>query len=237
MRYLWAARHRTKVRYPADASKGSPDIDAPDRTHPVTGAADPLPTHSRTRQRRRRRQQGQSLVEFAIVFPFFMVLLFGVVEFGFALNGALSVDFASRDAALAAAEAGTAPDADCSILKVVQNGVTAPADASKISEVRIYLSDQNGKPKGGLVQVYVPGGSVCPGLPYRLSSGNYPSSNRCNVLAGCGTGSSKTTTVDTIGVQITYRYDWKTPLPRLLPLSGTGFTIVMDNAMRMEPVL
>ena len=38
--------------------------------------------------------RGQSLVEFALVFPFFIVILFGVIEFAFALNAVLSIDFA-----------------------------------------------------------------------------------------------------------------------------------------------
>ena len=52
------------------------------------------------------------------------------------------------------------------------------------------------------------------------------------MLAGCGTR-----TVDTIGVEISYVYDWKTPLVSLLPMSGTGYDFHMGNAMRMEPVL
>ena len=51
---------------------------------------------------------GQSLVEFALVIPIFLVLLMAVIEFAFLMNGQLSINYATRDAALIAAEAGNA---------------------------------------------------------------------------------------------------------------------------------
>ena len=191
---------------------------------------------------RRRRQRGQSLAEFTLVFPFFIVLLFGVVEFAFAFNGALSIDFATRDAALAAAEAGSETGADCSILRVIEKSITAPADRNKITQVRIFKATTLGANTLGKNNIFTRGTGTytCPDgsgtMPYKKDTANssYPEGSRCNVLAGCG-GTS--TTVDTIGVELTYVYTWKTPLPRLLPLAGTGYTMVKDNAMRMEPVL
>jgi len=49
--------------------------------------------------RRTRKPQGQSLVEVAIAFPVLIMLLTGVVEFGFILNHYLSLLDATRDAA------------------------------------------------------------------------------------------------------------------------------------------
>ena len=56
---------------------------------------------------------------------------------------------------------------------------------------------------------------------------------RCDELAGCNVQTS----VDTIGIEVTYTYGWVTPLHSLLPTAGPGYTIVKSNAMRMEPVL
>ncbi len=151
------------------------------------------------------------------------MVLFGIIEFAFALNAVLSIDFATREAALTAAEAGSEGDADCSILRAVQRSVAAPADNNRITEVRIFKSNASGDPLGP-VNVYVRAGSPisCPladgtpaTLPYHRLSHTYD--DRCSILAGCG-GS---TTVDTIGVQMTYVYDWKTPLHTLLPMAGT----------------
>jgi hypothetical protein len=193
------------------------------------------------RRLRDHRAKGQSLAEFALVFPAFVLILFTVIEFAFILNAMLGVNFASREAALTAAEAGNNAGADCAILRTVEASIGAPADKKRITTVEIYLSKANGTPvQPERKYVYVRQGSMpCPlptdanaRLPYTYSFGSYAYNTRCNVLAGCGTK-----TVDTIGVEISYVYDWKTPLVSLLPMSGTGYNFHMGNAMRMEPVL
>ena len=180
------------------------------------------------------------MVEFALVFPLFFVLLLAIVEFGFALNALVSIDFATRDAALAAAEAGNASKADCSILRALDSSMTAPANNSRVSEVRIFKADANGKALGP-VNIYDRNGETsCPlndGTPatvaYQLVSGTYPETSRCNELQGCKVQA----TVDTIGVQISYGYGWVTPLHVLVPSLGPGYSMVKSNAMRMEPIL
>ena len=169
-----------------------------------------------------------------------MILLFGVIEFAFTMNAYLSIDFATRNAALTAAEAGSAGSADCSILRTVERSVTSPASASRISEVRVFKADSNGNALGP-VNVYDRGGTMsCPlddgtpsALPYRQVSYGYPPSDRCDELTGC----KVQTSVDTIGIEVTYTYGWVTPLHSLLPMAGPGYTMVKANAMRMEPVL
>ncbi len=192
----------------------------------------------------RRRPAGQALVEFALVFPIMITMIMGILEFAFVFNALLSVGFATRDAALVAAEAGNASGADCAILKQIEVDVTAPADRSRITQVVIYRSDQNGAVVGGQQNLYSRTGSTTCTMPdnttvtvpYSASSRTYLEANRCNVLAGCpAMGSGRT--LDTIGVKITYQHTWVTPLSNLVSLNGTGTTIVQSNAMRMEPVL
>ena len=191
------------------------------------------------RHRSRGSGRGQSLVEFTLVFPFFLILLFAVIEFAFALNALLSIDYATRQAALAAAEGGNQLGSDCAILRSIESSIQSPADAGRITQVRIFKSNANGDSLGPQV-TYTRGGSKdCPQpddatatLPYTFGGGTYTELTRCNVLAGCG---SKT--VDTIGVEMTYVYRWHTPLPNLWPTSGPGYTMTKGNAMRMEPVL
>jgi Flp pilus assembly protein TadG len=52
--------------------------------------------------RRSNRKRGQALVEFALVFPIFMLVLSGIMDFGFMLYSRMSVINASREAAHAA---------------------------------------------------------------------------------------------------------------------------------------
>jgi len=204
----------------------------------------PLRPPRQPRPSRHRRQRGQSLAEFALVFPFFLIVLFGVIEFGFALNAYLSIDFGSREAALAAAEAGNDSNADCAILRSVERSIGAPASISLVKTVKIYKAQSNGDPIGGATPtVYQRTGTMpCPmedgtpaTLPYTRAQNGYPPTSRCNILAGC-TGST-TASVDTIGVEISYQYVVKTPLYSLLNSTGNGWLMTKANAMRMEPVL
>ncbi|WP_066258703.1 TadE/TadG family type IV pilus assembly protein [Neobacillus drentensis] len=47
-------------------------------------------------------EKGQSLVEFALILPLFLMLLFGIVDFGRAFHAYLTIDHAGREAARAA---------------------------------------------------------------------------------------------------------------------------------------
>lgn len=67
---------------------------------------------STLRSRRRRRTRGQSLVEFALVVPIFLLLLCGILDFGVVLYSRMTVINAAREAARAATlMAGDGPTA------------------------------------------------------------------------------------------------------------------------------
>jgi hypothetical protein len=199
-------------------------------------------TPIRRGDRRKVRSTGQTLVEFALVFPLFFTLFLGVIEFAFAFNAILSVNFASRNAALAAAEAGTASGGDCVILSGVEDDVSAPANHANIVRLEIYRAKSNGDD-------YVPaekstwtrtGSTPCTlpdatsiTVPYTRTANGYPEANRCNILAGCG---GTHTTIDHIGVRIFYDHPYVTPLESFVG-TGTGFTFDRSNVMRMEPIL
>ena len=195
---------------------------------------------------RKPNSKGQALVEFAFVFPLFMVLLVAVIEYGFLMNANLASSYASRDASLVAAEAGNNTGADCAILKKIEDDINGPSDPRNITTVQIYWADPvTGAIKGSNVNTYTRStsttisctvGGVSFTLPYSKTTSGYPEANRCNVIngSGCASGHSG---LDTIGVQITYTYTWHTPLKSLLGFTGSGWTLVKSNAMEMEPVL
>ena len=182
---------------------------------------------------------GQTLVEFAIVFPLFWTVLIGLIEFCFAFQSVLAVSFSSRNAAVIAAEAGNAPTADCSILKSIEGDVSAPSSANRITSIDIYWTDANGVPKANSTTTYtrdttktmsctVAGVSYT--LPYGTPSPNgYPYTSRCSIRSGC-TGH---TGLDTVGVKVTYNYAYHTPYGSVL--GGGGITVVRSSEMRMEP--
>ncbi len=58
-----------------------------------------LSSHARRRSRRGSRTRAQALVEFAVVLPVFLLLLAGILDFGFILYSRMTVINAARDGA------------------------------------------------------------------------------------------------------------------------------------------
>lgn len=203
------------------------------------------------------RTEGQSLAEFALVFPLFLIIIFSILEFAFVFNALLSVGHAARDAALIAAEAGNSAAADCMTLRSIEADIGAPASAKRVQNVLIFRSDANGTIKnsnsysrsGSTTCTMADGSKVT--VPYSATTTGYKPIGRCNVVKGCckdATGAvtpliettcpPNTTlqTLDTIGVRITYRHNFITPLATFVALGG-GRTLTQSTTMRMEPVL
>ena len=188
-------------------------------------------------QRYRRDEHGQGLVEFAIVLPVLMLLIFGLIEWAFVMNTQASVNFASRDGAMLAAEGGNNIGTDCMVLARIERDLVAPALPPRIQNIQIYWSDRNGDQISSNVNTYSRFGSVTCDyadgtsltVPYTLTGPGYLEGSRCDILAGCG-GSH--TTVDTVGVRITYQHAW---------VSYVGQTIAptlilnKSTAIRIEP--
>lgn len=185
-----------------------------------------------------------------MVFPLMMILLMSIIEFSLAFNAVLGVDRASENGVLVASEAGNSLGADCLILQEVDNKLTAPNSDASISDVQIQRTNASGVTvlafnlwtRGGSTTCNLSDGTTTT-VPYTATSTGYPDSQRCNVIAGCSLMSPARSTVDTIGVQVRYRYTWKTPLSSLLTMvggngsGGAGWTFNKRNVMRIEPVL
>jgi len=189
----------------------------------------------------RARMRGQALVEFSLIVPLFLTIMLAIIEFGFAFNAVLAINFASRNAALTAAEGGDADGTDCLVLRAIEGDVGAPADRSRIGRVEIFRADKNGdrigdatiyaRSEGSTTCEYAGGVSVT--VPYALIADGYSEADRCNTLAGCADGRP----LDLVGVEITYTHAWVTPLRNFVGGNPGGFTFDRSNATRMEPVL
>jgi hypothetical protein len=146
------------------------------------------------------------------------------------------VTYASQDATQLAAELGNSPDADVYILQQIEKDIQAPVDDTKIQSVTVFWTDLNGSNKGA--NTFVRSGTMSNAgatvtVPYHQTANGYPVASRCNVVLGCGSGKPG---VDWIGVTITYSYQWITPLPGMIGLSGSPPTFVETNTSRLEPI-
>lgn len=187
-------------------------------------------------------ERGQSIVEFALALPIFVILFMGIIEFALAFNAVLDVNYSSRNAALLAAEAGNSAGADCVVLEAVDDDMAPAVVDASIQSVDIYWADGDGDQISGNVNHYTRGGTTTCNyadgtslsVPYTLAIGGYLDYQRCSTLKGCGSGHAG---LDNIGVTITYRHLWRTPMSAFIGGTGSGFTVVKSNATRMEPVL
>lgn len=166
--------------------------------------------------RRTASRRGQSLVEFSLALPLFILLLTSVAEFGLLYKDYMVINYAAREGARVGAAAGSDVTADTSITNAVRRA-TATLDRTRIQEVRIFESDAAGVQVGSNASIYVwNAGSNA----FVLSgSAGWPPGNR-----------DDTATPDRIGIRILYNHFWVTG-------AWFGGSLVLADTviMRIEP--
>lgn len=68
-------------------------------------------------QRRHPRDEGAAAIEFALLLPFLLVLVFGIIDFGRAFNAWIELSGAAREGARVLAVGGTVADANAAVAK------------------------------------------------------------------------------------------------------------------------
>jgi hypothetical protein len=122
------------------------------------------------------RQEGQAMVEFAMMLPLLLVLAIGILEFGMLFKDHVGIHYAAREGARAGAAAGRNPNADCTILRAVSTTMqTMPYD--DLQRVRIFRAADDGTCASPCYEnVYIRPGP--PSLPcfqaWGLDRGNWP---------------------------------------------------------------
>jgi hypothetical protein len=188
--------------------------------------------------------RGQSVVEFAMVLPFLMLLILGAVEFGFVFNANLSLEYASREGARVGSAlangggplgcgAGQSPNAagvDLQIIQAVDRVLTStgsPLNVPDVLEIRIFQATASGGEVAGKVNIWLPtpgAGPVVGGraLDFSPSSTGWAACSRTNAQPA-----------DSVGVAVSYRYRTQTPFARL---SGMTTVSMYDKTiMALNP--
>jgi hypothetical protein len=197
---------------------------------------------------RSRSRRGQGLVEFAILLPIFMVVLFGMLEFGFAFSHHLTLEYATREGARVGAALGNGTDklppcaqarpadVDELIIATVQRVLTSPGSQiplTQVSQIRIYKADPSGGVSGGWVNNWVPGsdGKTVDGVLLEFKPAGAQPWKACDRKA-LTSGADP----DTLGVSLTYDYKAITPLGTLLGIVGANTLRITDRTiMAVEP--
>lgn len=198
------------------------------------------------------RQRGQSLVEFALVVPLMLMILVGLVDFGFAFYSHMTLSYASREGARVAAAlangggalgcgAGQSPNwqtVDDHAIAAVQRvlvsaGIAVRLDPSDVNKdgvewIRIYKADANGNgwaTAGNYNQwTYAAGGGPTVDGAVLDFAKLSESWRACARTNGA--------TPDAVGVAIRYRKVWNIPFAGLF---AGDLTVVDRTVMVLNP--
>ena len=168
-------------------------------------------------------QRGQGMVEFAIIVPVFLLMLMGMLEFGFVFTHNLSLEYATREGARAGATLsdGNGVTATCNVIdQAIVNAVTkvlkspgSPilAYPNAVASINIWSANSSGNPIAGTTNTWNNKGDgsltfTAPGSPVWL-----PCSRHSTTWLSGSCGSS-TCPPDSIGVSLSYTYTMITPL-------------------------
>lgn len=170
---------------------------------------------------------GATMLEFAIAAPIVILLIVGMVEFGFGFVDLQTVASATTSGARVGSAFGPDPLADDIIQDAVSDGLSELRSSSTVEELWIYQSNA----AGDVVDVtnttnkYVPdggGGWTCDnGCPWDPATRTTDLSSEISVVNR-----------DYLGVRVIFRHDWVTGL---LPIPDPTWTD--DAVVLIEPVL
>jgi hypothetical protein len=194
--------------------------------------------------RSRRGKRGQGMVEFAILVPAFLIVLFGMLEFGLVFSHHLTLEYATREGARVGSAlgngtsqapctqiAGQPEPVDWVVIAAVQRVLTSPGSPvvmGNVSSVHIYKSDASGNETS--TNVWLPGGDgkAVDGVPLQFHQTTF----------GWACASRKKSPIgsaDSIGVSLTYDYQSVTPLGLILKLGNGKLSITDRTVMALNP--
>lgn len=188
-------------------------------------------------QRRCHEERGASLIEAAFITPVFLVLLFGIVEFGLAFSDYLTLSNAVRAGARTASSSGSTSNADFTILKTVASEGGA-IKRSAIQWIVVYKAGghgelpsstcQSGTPVAGVCNVYVAADLARPESDFGCQGGR-PDRYWCPTTRKTAQKVANGGPPDYIGVWIRVDHQWVTGM------FGTAKTLTDGAVVRIEP--
>ena len=173
--------------------------------------------------------------------PVFLLLVLGMLEFGFVFDQTMTVSYATREGARSGAAfangnlttmvCATSEDIDKHIVAAVQRVLDAPGSRvaiGRVDEIRIYNANSSGAQIGGQANIWTPGtGPVVDGVALKFND----TTTAWNACARDNTWSGGVAP-DSIGVAVQYRYEFVTPLAAITSFFGPGGTTTLPISDR-----
>lgn len=209
--------------------------------------------------RSRRAGEGQALVEFTALVTVFLLLLLGMLDFGFAFDQYLTLEYATREGARVGSalangggelgcNPGQSPNratVDPQIVAAVQRVLLSPGSRVKPAngmQVLIWKATSGGAPVPGTTNTwrYVGFDAGGNGLGTEVVDGQRIAFTRVSETWGaCGRINGGPSGPDSIGVSLTHVYAFQTPLAGIFRLVGgsSAGTLTMSDktVMALNP--
>jgi Flp pilus assembly protein TadG len=170
----------------------------------------------------RNSERGASLVEFSLVLPILLLIVFGVLEMGMAFGATITVGSAAQEGARVASFKGNDLDADCVAL---ESTIGELGDrVQQVTMIRIYRVDSSGnrEPLKTNTYTYSGVGDITDCTKWN-GTVLWPATSR-HVTVG-------TTSLDVLGVEVVSTHTWVTQFP---PFTG-AITVDEATIVRLEP--
>ncbi len=190
------------------------------------------------RSARKRSERGAALLEVALVTPIFLLVVFGIMEFGLLFRDSLTTDNASREGARAASTRGNNADADYYVLRTVEHGLEAMG-LERLQYVVVFKATGPGSTMPAACETASQAG-VC--NRYTAAdffaelddpAGNDTGNFRCGTLDSSWCPTTRETSLDAgtdfIGIHVQTRHDFVTGM-----FSG-GNDLGETTILRLEP--
>ena len=153
------------------------------------------------------RERGAVTVEMAIVVPIFILLVFGMLEFGLAFKNKLTMAHAVNQATRNATVLGKESVSDLEILLAFEAGMVGAVSKDAVLHVDIFKASANGTPL--IWDRYTPFADSCGWTPCP-DPANFVGYGSPADYPPCSRDTSLQDGVDTIGVRVTYTHTWVT---------------------------
>ena len=187
------------------------------------------------RDRRARGDRGVVLIEAAIAFPVFFLLVLGIIEYGFYMSASSTTVSSAREGArLGSAQMGTASDKSAmadTIRDTVVTDLHALSRKDTPQRLWVYKAFSDGSPCSDLACATGTGFSSCPSaVCYQYTTWNASTRTFTAKSGGWVTTDACGATLDTIGVhlQVTHNY-----LSRVV---GSTASLSERSVLRLEPL-
>ena len=183
-------------------------------------------------KRDRKKTDGAVAVEFALILPVLLMLVFGIVEFGMMFRADLTVSQAARSGARTAAALPRVASYQTNSAAAVAASVRTSLGANEISYLTIYKANKTtGMPSdGGTYKTC----TDCYRFTWDTSTKSWTQLSGAAWPATAQKACGSEALTDYIGVYVEARYHWITGI--FTPIFGSTTGLAERTVMRLEPI-